>query len=413
MPRVTLRPQTLRTLKPGPTGRRVGYYDKKQPGLLLRVGGTSPRDRVWYFEYSIANRSRRMRLGDLTDDVGLSDRREDVKRLRGLVSSGVDPLTEREKRREEKRKADARETFGALGERALASLEKTLRPKTTAEWRRIWAKTIRPAMGDVDASDAVAVRRAALKMSDGLAGEGKLFGANRCLELARRVMSFGVATDRDGVYAANPLFRIPKPLREETPRTRVYSAAEVRRVVAAAEGTLYEDLVPLLLATGARAGETLAAEWSEFDLDSRTWNIPGSKSKIKHDRPVPLNRYALGVLRGVREKADGLLLFPAPTRSGHMERMSKVIYGIRKESGVDDFALHDLRRVVRAGLADLSVATDVAELSLGHLPRSSCERTRPTRHSGSCVISGPRWSRGARSCSGCCPGRSAPGRCCR
>ena len=35
-----------------------------------------------------------------------------------------------------------------------------------------------------------------------------------------------------------------------------------------AEKTLYADLIPLLLATGCRTGETLSATWDQFEGDT-------------------------------------------------------------------------------------------------------------------------------------------------
>lgn len=370
-------PQVLKTLPPGPNGERRSYRDTDTRGLVLRVGGSNPEARVWYFEYSLHDVSKRMKLGDLDEGVSLSERREEVRKWQAEVSrarlgDGPDPLAKRKQEREVTRQRDAAETFAKLGERALASFEKKqpdgkplLRPATTEEWKRIWGKHLLPAMGDVDAGDPIAVKRAALKMGDALVEQGRMYGANRCLELARRIMSFAVATDRDGRYPANPLLRIAKPHKEKE-RTRTYSDGEVRAIVAGCTGTLYEDVVPLLLATGVRAGEALAAEWREFS--GNTWTIPAAKSKIKHDRPVHLSRYALGVLEQVRAHSGDGFLFPAPTLSKHRERMQKVVYAIREASKVADFELHDLRRVVRTGLSDLRVPTDVGELCLGHLP---------------------------------------------
>jgi integrase len=370
MPRLSLRPAELRTLPAGPDGERVSYYDTDAPGLVLRVGGPEPRDRVWYFEYSMRGRSRRMRLGDLTDDKTLSERRGEAKRYRGWVSDGRDPLDEKEAAEAAaeaaKREAANRETFAALGERALAAMGKKLRPKTMADYRGMWKNELLPAMGHVDARDPVAVKRAALKMADRLVAREKLYGANRCLSLACSIMSYAVDSDRDGLYPANPLFRMKKPFREEEARTRVYSHDELRAIVPACVGTLYEDVVPLLLATGARAGEVLSAAWREFD--GNTWTIPAAQSKIDHDRPAHLSCYALEVLARVRERSGSGFLFPAPTKSGHRERMQKVVYKIRAKSGVADFRLHDFRRELRTELIELGVPTDVCELAIGHLP---------------------------------------------
>jgi integrase len=119
----------------------------------------------------------------------------------------------------------------------------------------------------------------------------------------------------------------------------------------------------------------MSAEWSEFS--GNTWTIPAAKSKIKHDRPVALSKFALFILGLIKEQSGDGFLFPANGATGHQERRQKTVYAIRERCGVKDFELHDLRRVVRSGLSDLGVSTDVAELCLGHLPAKLVRRYSP------------------------------------
>lgn len=87
---------------------------------------------------------------------------------------------------------------------------------------------------------------------------------------------------------------------------------------------------------------------------------------------------ALAVLEDVKAKVgEEGYLFPTPTASGRRERNQKLVGQVRKASGVEDFRLHDLRRVVRAGLGACHVSSEVAELALGHLPPKLVRRYSP------------------------------------
>ena len=358
MPRLT--PQTTKSLPPGAEGQRIDYRDKGCPGLVLRVG---PGGRSYYFTYSLFGHNHRMRLGEVSER-GLAARRKEVRQLRGQVSAGKDP---REARRAAAASANG-ETFQALGERALAAIAEKVRPKTHREMVRMFHRDLVPAIGKVNPREPVLLKIAVLKMGDKLAKKAP-YVANRAVELARRIISWAITADREGVYVVNPLLRLSKPTKEAV-RERLYTDDEVKAIVAGAEGTLYQDVVRLLLATGVRADEVMGAAFSEFNVAERTWWVPAERSKVGVARPVALNAFAISVLKDLQANDDGSsgFLFPAPTVSGRRERAQKVIRQVRDQSGVDDFRLHDLRRVVRAGLGALHVATDVAELALGHLP---------------------------------------------
>ena len=142
MPKVKLLPQTLKTLSAGPPEvdrGRVSYYDTESRGLLLRVG---PKERTFYFEYSLRGRSRRMPLGDV-NDKSLRRYRDEATAKRNLVAAGIDPIEAKEA---EARAAAEGETFAELGARALAALESRLREKTLSEYRRLFKVNVLPAM---------------------------------------------------------------------------------------------------------------------------------------------------------------------------------------------------------------------------------------------------------------------------
>jgi integrase len=68
-----------------------------------------------------------------------------------------------------------------------------------------------------------------------------------------------------------------------------------------------------------RLNEAVNATWSEFDLDGRVWNIPGSRMKMKQDHKVPLSSAAMDVLKEALEYKYSDYVFPGERGriSGH------------------------------------------------------------------------------------------------
>ncbi len=74
-------------------------------------------------------------------------------------------------------------------------------------------------------------------------------------------------------------------------------------------------LAPLVF---VRPGELRGAEWSEFDLQSAEWRIPGARTKMGEPHVVPLSRQALAIVRELEPFArGGRYLFANPNMVEH------------------------------------------------------------------------------------------------
>lgn len=104
----------------------------------------------------------------------------------------------------------------------------------------------------------------------------------------------------------------------------------------------YVALVRLALETGARLQELVMAEWDEFDLERRVWNIPAAHTKSKCERFVPLSRKALRQLKVLNARRSSnskrvLWLLSMP----HI--VSTMFARFAKEAGIQNLRFHDLR----------------------------------------------------------------------
>jgi integrase len=71
----------------------------------------------------------------------------------------------------------------------------------------------------------------------------------------------------------------------------------VKRLRAVQAGNTAALALEFLIMTATRSGETLNAQWQEFDLASATWVVPKERMKTNESFSVPLSTRALDILR--------------------------------------------------------------------------------------------------------------------
>ena len=187
-------------------------------------------------------------------------------------------------------------------------------------------------------------------------------GANHALALLRQIMNFAVAR---GHIEKNPAEGI-RPNRRPG-LTRFLSRAEVGRLHRALDGQTRRgcreqaDIIRLLLFTGCRKGEILRLRWSEI----REGALMLADSKTG-PRTVPLNSQARRILE--RQPRDrGPFVFPSPLDPARPRSSDLPLwYRVRREAGIEDCRLHDLRHTVASHAVMNGVPIPVVSRLLGH-----------------------------------------------
>jgi integrase len=174
---------------------------------------------------------------------------------------------------------------------------------------------------------------------------------------------FGMAT-RWGWRADNPGRGIER--NTEHRRSRYLTGDELARLASALANlrdVAAANAVRLLLLTGARRGELLAARWGDFDLVAGVWTKPGSTTKQKSLHRVPLSDVAVRLLIEMRRQAgDADWLFPSG-RGGHRTNVDDAWNALRKAADIPDVRLHDLRH----SFASISVSAGASLPLIGSL----------------------------------------------
>lgn len=179
-----------------------------------------------------------------------------------------------------------------------------------------------------------------------------------------------------GRAVTNPAAAIRRKMREATGRRvrESYRALPYKEAPAfmallrAAEGVSARCLEFTVLCA-ARTGESLFAEWVEFDLESGTWTVPASKMKGKESHTVFLSARALEVLQAMRG-LDERYVFPSPLPALKGKPMSNMamLVTLDRLGCRDRTTVHGLARATFSTWANETGAArpDVIEACLAH-----------------------------------------------
>jgi integrase len=116
-------------------------------------------------------------------------------------------------------------------------------------------------------------------------------------------------------------------------------------------------------------------EWSELDLVSGWWTIPGSKTKNGLTHRVFLSAQSLRIIEEARklcEKTPSQYIFPGP-RGSHIDNVQKAIKRMREATGID-FTGHDLRRTAATQMTSMGIPRFTVQKILNHVePGGTCQ----------------------------------------
>jgi integrase len=116
--------------------------------------------------------------------------------------------------------------------------------------------------------------------------------------------------------------------------------------------------------TASRSGEARLALWSEIDLASKTWSIPGERMKSGRPHRVPLPDVAIALLKSLPTFEGEGLLFPGRNPEKPLSDMA--LNKCMRDMGVDAVP-HGFRSTFSSWCASSTAyPTDVREMALAH-----------------------------------------------
>ncbi len=342
--RVRITDAAVSRLQPGE--REYTVWDTTVRGLGVRVRATGGKS--WVLLRQSADGSRRISLGPV-ETMSVAEAR------RACLARQAAP--EPEDRAAPKRAVPLLRDFVA-GEWKEANFDR-YKPSSRSAFRCLLDVRILPAFGSkrLDRISPAEIRRWFDDFSRTAPGN-----ANHGLALLRQILNFAAARGHIDTNPARDIQRNRRPV-----LTRFLSRKEVDRLHRAldrqtgSDQRQQADIVRLLLLTGCRRGEIVQLRWSEVD-DHR---LILQESKTGR-RTVPLNTKARAVL-GRQPRGTSPFVFPSPRDpSRPRSRYLALWYRVRREAGIEDVRLHDLRHTVASHAVMNGVPVPVVSRLLGH-----------------------------------------------
>jgi integrase len=359
-------------------------------GLVLRVGDSGAS---WVLRFTAPSGKRReMGLGIAERGnvahagQNLTAARDQAHKARELLRQGIDPIDERDGRREAAQAQEATKKAAAgLDHWTLARcardyhervIERTRTAKHSAQWissleHHLPAAVWRAPIATITPPTLLQALQAATP-HERARRPGDL------AETLRRVRQRLDAVFEDAMFYrrcdANAAAAIKRKLHEALPQAQggQFAALPYREVPAfmarlrAAPGTAARCLEFALLTT-ARTSEALLAEWSELDVDAGVWTVPAERMKGGEAHTVFLSAPVLELVKAQRG-LDGRYLFPSPMKVKRpMSNMAML--AVLDRLGVRDrTTVHGLCRATFSTWAYETAAArgDVIEACLAH-----------------------------------------------
>ena len=347
------------------SGKPAG--DKHSDGggmyLLVNAGG-----KYWRLDYRFADKRKTLALGVYPED-SLAKARQRREKARELLADGIDPSTA--KREEKRAKADAAAHTFELVARDWLAKTAAERASTTQNKVTSWLeKDVIPFIGAMPMS-AIGPRDvlAALRKME---ARGALDSVHRVKQVTGQVFRYAVAI---GAAERDVTQDLKGSLAKAAPSnfaaiTEPKQLGELMRSISAYGGhpnvAAALRLTPMVF---VRPGELRTMEWTEVDLETAEWRIPGAKMKMKADHIVPLSTQALALLRGMHPATGhGKFVFPS-LRTGERPMSENTINAALRGMGYakEVHSAHGFRATARTIMDEvLGERVDLIEHQLAH-----------------------------------------------
>ncbi len=345
-------------------------------GLYLRIAeyprqdGTPARSRNWVFRFERDGRERWMGLGALST-LSLAQARALARECRALLVQGLDPIDARQARRRGTKLAAARATtFKQVALAYIKDHSPTWKnPAHRAQWPSTLATYVYPHIGDLavdDIDEALVLKCLRPIWRDVPETASRVRGRiERVLDAAKaQGLRKGLENPARWRGHLENLLPSRKSLQPTVNRPAMPDVAmpafmaELR-----GRGGIAARTLEFTVLTAARTGEALGAQWSEIDLEAKTWTVPKERMKAGKPHTVPLSDRAVAILKSADRIAGCDYVFPGAKDGMPLSNMAMLkllrdmgqgvtVHGFR--STFSDWArdhTHHHRDVVEAALA--------------------------------------------------------------
>ena len=188
--------------------------------------------------------------------------------------------------------------------------------------------------------------------------------ANRTFAAMRKMFNWAFA---QGIIESSPCTGVTAPAKPNK-RDRVLSDDEIKAIMRATQDVSsnpFNGIVQLLVYTAQRRTEVAQMQWDELNLDACQWTLPASRSKNGKSHIVHLSRPALDVLNSINNL--GSYVFTThPKGEKPFQNYGHAKTKLDTACEVTGWVLHDIRRTVVTGIANMGIPPHIADKLLNH-----------------------------------------------
>ena len=355
----------IRTLKF--TGKPAKYADGG--GLHLYVSSSGKK--LWRMTYYYDKKEKVLSFGEYPV-ISLEKAREKRLQAKQLLTEGVDPGAHKKAIKEAQR-SEVNDTFQTIAKEwhETRTSDFTEKHRGTVMYRM--EKYIFPFIGGehiarMEAPDILAVVKP-------LEHKGQNETARRILQIISQVYRYAVVTGRAKRNPATDLHGALRP-RKVVHRAAITEPAKVAQLLRNCDS--YEGYFPIICALRlaplvfVRPTELRAAEWSEFNFESKEWRIPAQRMKMKQMHIVPLAKEAMAILEELHAySGSGKYLFPSIRTETRPLSDATLLNALRRMGyAKDEMCTHGFRSIASTLLNELGYNRDWIERQLAHGERN-------------------------------------------
>ncbi len=349
MPTCHLTGEFVRRLAQEPHEKRTLYCDEDIRGFVLELRGSGSG--MYYFRYrSDRGRNTLLKLGRLSE-ITLNEARFRAYQAWMSCQNGDEP-------RNAPRLHTAPSVRAFIDEQYLpyaSSKKRSWKTESSIIRHHILPSFGHMRLDSVKKQDILLWQQA---MNECLLKPGSV---NRAFHLLKYIFGYAVQLE---LIRNNPCAGVTL-LRDSDVRVRCLSRSEalaLLRVLDEEKNTLVAYIIRLLLFTGARKTELLAARWENIDMERRLLTVPLSRSG--RSRHIPLSETAVGILRSIPRTSPWV--FPSPTGDGCIKNIFRVWDRVRRKARLQDMDLQDLRHSFASFLVSRGSSLYEVQKILGH-----------------------------------------------
>jgi len=203
-------------------------------------------------------------------------------------------------------------------------------------------------------------------------GKPTIYEANRVLSIVSKLFNFAIHIGMIDAGHPNPASGIER-FKEQT-RDRFVESHELPELIRAIDNEANQYAryaLWLYLLTGSRKEELLNAKWGDIDFNRKEWRLPDTKNGKTHY--LPLSAAGMAVLEQIPRLEGNPYIIVGKNPGCHLVNIDKAWQRVRKQAGVEDVHIHDLRRTVGSWLAQSGNSLHLIGRVLNHSNTSTTQ----------------------------------------